>query len=383
MKLRIEKDALADAVTWVARTLPSSPPNPVLAGMLIETDADGTLQLSGFDQSVSARARISADVSDPGQVVVFGRLLNDIVKSLPNRPVDITTDGNRVEVMCGSGRFAMQTMPIEDYPALPVFPATLGNVAGSDFTNAVAQVAVAAATAKPSQSAPSQMVTLLGINMMIEGDRMTLMATDRYRLAVATLPWRPETPDLQTTTLVQARTLSDIAKSLGAVGDIELARADAGSDVIGLAAGGRKTTVLLIEGKYPAVLGLFPTEHSGSTVVNTAELIEAVRRVSLVVPQSMGGGAVRLRFADSAIVLEAGAGEDAQATESVEAEVSGNEITIALNFTYLLDGLTKVPTENVQLTYTEANKPVTITGAGEHPQGEGYDFRYLVLPVKM
>ena len=129
MKFRVERDVLADAVAWTARALPLRPSAPVLAGLLIEAGsidgADG-LQLSTFDYETSARATLNADVSAEGRALVSGRLLADICRSLPNKPVDMAVDGAKVTLTCGSARFSLQTMPVEDYPALPSWPESRG-----------------------------------------------------------------------------------------------------------------------------------------------------------------------------------------------------------------------------------------------------------------
>ncbi len=379
MKFRVERDVLAEAVTWVARALPSNPSVPVLAGLLIKADTDGVLRLSSFDYEVSAKVEVSAEVSDPGTVLVSGRLLADISRSLPARPVDVSTDGSRVEIVCGASRFTLLTMPVDDYPALPEMPDAAGTVSGSEFAQAIGQVTVAA-------SRDDTRPVLTGVQTVIEGDRLTLMATDRYRLAVRTLPWNPADPGGSATALVRARTLSEVSKALGAVGDITLALpAHGAGELIGFEAGGRHTTSLLMDGEYPQVLGLFPSEHSGEATVNTTELVEAARRVSLVAGRH---AAIRLRFEDSSIVLEAGQGEDAQASEAVEADLSGEDIMLAFNPQFLLEGLAGVDAELTRMTFTQPTKPVVISAGGrdgdrDATTADRLGFRYLVLPVRL
>lgn len=125
MKFRVERDVLADAVAWTARSLPARPAVPVLAGLLLEA-GDGSLTLSSFDYEVSARVGIEADIEDAGRILVSGRLLADICRSLPNRPVEVSTDGAKVAVVCGSARFTLPTLPVEDYPSLPEMPTAAG-----------------------------------------------------------------------------------------------------------------------------------------------------------------------------------------------------------------------------------------------------------------
>ncbi|HWO59954.1 MAG TPA: DNA polymerase III subunit beta, partial [Umezawaea sp.] len=149
MKIRVERDGLADAVAWVARSLPSRPPVPVLGGVMLDAGSpDGapgdSLTVSGFDYEVSATVGVPATIADGGKTLVSGRLLADITKALPNHPVEISVDGSRMTITCGSAKFSLPTMPVEDYPALPNMPQLAGELAGEVFSEAVAQVAVAA-----------------------------------------------------------------------------------------------------------------------------------------------------------------------------------------------------------------------------------------------
>src|ERR1035437_2739837 len=215
MKFRVERDVLAEAVTWVARGLPSRPPVPVLAGVLIEADDEGTLTLSAFDYEVSAKITVASEVAEPGTVLVLGRLLADISRNLPNLPIDVVTEGNKVQLTCGPTPFSLLLMPADDYPNLPPVPALSGTIAGDVFTQAVAQVSIAA-------DRGDTLPILTGVRVEIEGDKITLLATDRYRLAMRELTWSPQATDFSHVALVPARTLSDTSKALGALGSIEI-----------------------------------------------------------------------------------------------------------------------------------------------------------------
>ena len=374
MKFRVERDALADAVTWAARALPSRPPVPVLAGMLLEADTGGVLRLSSFDYEVSARVELPAEVADAGTVLVSGRLLADISRALPGKPVDVATDASRVAVTCGSGRFTLLTMPVEEYPTLPSMPDPSGTVAGDVFTEAVGQVSIAA-------SRDETLPILTGIRVEVEGDRLTLMATDRYRLAVRTLPWRPATPGQSSVALVRARTLSEVAKALGAAGDVTVALTTGGAtEMIGFEAGGRRTTSLLVDGDYPKVRSLFPETSPTYAVVDASALIDAVKRVALVAERNTP---VRLSFADGTLTLEAGQGEDAQASEAVECSLDGEDISIAFNPQFLLDGLGALTQPLARLSFTQPRKPAVISGQAEHGGTDDDSYRYLIMPVRI
>ncbi len=374
MKFRVERDVMAEAVSWTARALPSRPPVPVLAGLLLEADAEGILRLSSFDYEVSARVEVAAEVMDVGTVLVSGRLLADICRSLPAKPVDVATDGSRVSLTCGASRFTLLTMPVDEYPTLPTIPEGSGVIPGDVLTQAVAQVTVAA-------SRDETLPILTGVRMEIEDETVTLLATDRYRLAMRTLTWRPANPGISSVALVRARTLSEVAKALGSAGDVSLALATGGStELIGFEAGGRRTTSLLVDGEYPKVRSLFPAESPTFAVVQTSLLIEAVRRVALVAERNTP---VRLTFTDGAITLEAGQGEDAQASEAVESSLVGEELSIAFNPQFLLDGLAALTTPFARLSFTLASKPAVITGQAEADGEDDGAYRYLLMPVRL
>lgn len=373
MRFRVDRDVLADAVTWTARSLPTRPPVPVLAGVRIEADTTGTVQLSSFDYEVSARAQLPADVSEPGTVLVSGRLLAEISRALPAKPVDVVLDGTKVQVTCGASRFTLLTMPVEDYPNLPVMPEVTGTVDGDELTHAVAQVSVAA-------SRDDTLPLLTGVRVEIEGERVTLLATDRYRLALREMTWKPASPDVAAVALVRARTLSDAAKSLGGAGSVSVALSDSGGvDLIGFEAGGRQTTSLLVDGDYPPVRRLFPDETPIHAIVHRQALAEAAKRVALVAERNTP---IRLSFSDGQVVLDAGQGDDAQASEALEASLVGDDISVAFNPHFLADGLGALDTTFVRMSFTHPNKPVEFTGQEKLDGEDRKDYRYLLVPIR-
>ena len=371
VKFRLERDVLADAVAWAARTLPSRPSMPMLAGLLIEAGPEG-LTLSSFDYEVSGRVAVAADVDEPGTVLVSGRLLADIARALPAAPVTVTSEGSRVEVRCGRSSFTLPTLPVEDYPSLPDMPGSTGTVGGSTLAAAVAQVAVAAGR-------DDTLPTLTGIRVEIADTQITLAATDRYRLAVREFAWSPELSGLDTNALVPARTLADTAKSLAHCDLVHLALAasGAGDGLIGFEGDGRRTTSRLLDGEFPKYRALLPSESASTATVETAALVDAVKRVALVAERNTP---VRLMFSGGEVELRAGAGDEAQATEAVECVIDGDAIEIAFNPQYLLDGLGALDDSSTTLSFTTSTRPAVLTGGSV----EGTpDYRYLLMPVRL
>lgn len=375
MKFRLERDVLADAVAWAARTLPTRPTVPVLAGLRIDA-AEKEITFSSFDYEVSGRVTVGADVADEGTVLVPGRMLADIAKALPNKSVEFTIDSSKAVITCGSARFTLHTLPVEEYPELPALPEASGTVDGSVFADAVAQVAVATGR-------DDMLPTLTGIRVEIEGEKVVLGGTDRYRMAIRELTWNPARTDVSAVALVPARMLVDAAKTLAPAGEVTIALGGTEpATLIGVAAGGRHTTSRLIDGEWvPNYQRIFPSETATVARVEISSLIESVKRVALVAERNTP---VRLAFGDSQVVLEAGSGDDAQASEALQAEIDGPAITTGFNPQYLLDGLSALGTTFAHLSFTDTPmKPVIVQGVDSleaEPTGE---YRYLAMPIRL
>ncbi|MGQ0839980.1 DNA polymerase III subunit beta [Actinokineospora sp.] len=375
MKIRVERDGLADAVAWVARSLPSRPPVPVLGGVLLDAgSADGTdgLTVSGFDYEVSATVCIPATVADGGRTLVSGRLLADITKSLPAQPVEFSVDGSRVAITCGNAKFSLPTMPVEDYPQLPAMPQHAGELAGEVFGQAVSQVAVAAGK-------DDTLPMLTGVRVEIAGDKLTLVATDRFRLAMREFEWKPSGDVDDAAVLVPARTLAEAAKALGSSGrTVELALSP-GDGLLGLSGSGRRTTSRLLDAEFPRYRQLLPSEQTSSAVIAVAPLVEAIKRVSLVAER---GTQVRLEFSDGGLRLSAGGDDEGSAEEELPVEFTGDPVTIAFNPGYLQDGLAALHVDRAELSFTTPNRPALIKPVGENGEvTPGY--LYLLMPVRL
>lgn len=373
MKLRVEHDVFADVVSWVARTIPSRPSLPVLAGMKIEADKDGTVALSSYDPDISSHAVVEAAVDEPGTILVHGRLLSDFARALPNKPIDMEIKGAKLEVVCGSSHISMQSMPLEDYPTLPPMPEVSGVVDGALWQETVSQVVTAA-------SSDDTLPLLVSVCIEIEGKTMSLMATDRYRLAVRDLQWEPSDADVSHRILVRASRLSDIAKSLGSVGKVELAIDNSGrAGMIGFSSASRHNIARLIDGDYPQVRNLFPSDVTGYAIIGRQEMLDAIKRARLVVEKN---SAVRLSFSEGQVVLEAGQGDNAQTSEALEATLHGEDIVMAFNPSFLQEGLGATSAPYVRLSFTNASKPAVLTAQSEIEGEDDQEFRLLLMPIR-
>jgi DNA polymerase-3 subunit beta len=379
MKFRVERDALADAVAWAARSLASRPTLPVLAGLLLRVDGD-QLSVSGFDLEASTEVEVEVTAGADGQALVSGRLLADITRALPPHPVDVTVDGSRLTITCGSARFSLPTMPVDDYPKLPVMPGTAGTVNGAEFAAAVAQVAIAAGR-------DDTLPMLTGVRLEIDGDKLTLAATDRYRLAVRELGWSPADPTAaEAQVLVPARTLADAAKSLAHSETLTIALSGGGAaggtgeGIIGFSGttNGRasRATTRLLDATFPPYRSLLPSEWASAAEVPVPGLVEAVRRVALVTDRN---APVRLEFSEGTVALTAGGDDEGRAEEQLEVTFDGEPITTAFNPQFLLDGLGALSTGTARMQFTSSTKPVVLRPEAS----DGADYTYLIMPVRL
>ncbi|MCW2497866.1 DNA polymerase III subunit beta, partial [Jatrophihabitans sp.] len=285
-------------------------------------------------------------------------------------------DGARLTISCGSARFTLPTMPVEDYPKLPVMPTTAGTVAGAEFATAVSQVAIAAGR-------DDTLPMLTGVRLEIDGSRMTLAATDRYRLAVRELEWTPENPSAEPVqVLVPARTLADAAKSLSHSDTmtISLSSGGSGEGIIGFTGttNGRasRATTRLLDATFPAYRSLLPNEWSSSAEITVSPLVEAVKRVALVADRNTP---VRLEFGDGGLGLSAGGEDEGRAEEQLEVAYDGDSITTAFNPQFLLDGLGALSSATARLLFTSPNKPVVLRPEAS----EGTEYTYVMMPVRL
>jgi len=415
MKFTVDRDALADAVGWVARALPARPVVPVLTGLLLSAVFDDTGQdknagqhgsgfliLSCFDYEVSARVRLRAEVAEPGTVLVPGRLLGEIVRSLPSHPVSFGDDPDGVSVTCGDAAFLLTPMPLADYPELPELPRLAGTADGGLLAHAIAQVT-------PAASRDDTLPMLTAVNLELDGATMTLAATDRYRLAVRELAWHPAPgsgDQGKTAFLVPARTLSDAARMMIHGTEVRImvrqpagqadrdGQADpaAAEAMIGFEAGERRLTTRLLAGEFVRYRSRFPGEFDCAADLPAEAFAEAVRRVALVAER---GTPVQLTFAPDRVTIGAATQGQARARETVAAAFAGGDPAIAFSPQYLLDGIVAAAETHhgaphaadgdaaparVRIRFTSPAKPAVISPV---PGTGNDDFRYLVVPQRV
>jgi DNA polymerase-3 subunit beta len=372
MKFVVERDSLVDAVNWVSKSISNRPITTALLGIVI--DASEEVTLSGSDLETSAKAKFKAEVSQKGKVLVPGRLLAEISRSLPAKPISFILEGSRVLVSAGSAKFTLPTLPLSEYPTLPELPAASGSLNSDSFATAVNQVAVAAGK---DDSLP----TLTGVFVEINKNQITLAATDRYRLAVKELTWSAQDANIETTSLLRARTLADAAKSLIGSSQVTIALAPTTTNekLVGFISEGKTMTSRVLDGSFPPFRHLLPNESTADAIIEVAPFLDSVRRVALVTDKTVP---LRLNFSNNTLQLEAGTGDEAQASEKLDINYKGEDINIAFNPTFLTDGLTAINTAFVHISFTGANKPAVLTGQTEAGSAPITNYKYLLMPMR-
>lgn len=368
MRFQVGRDVFADAVAWTARVLPARPAVPVLSGLLLEAGGEGgaELRVSAFDYDVSARAAIEADVAEPGRVLIPGKLLAEIGRSLPGEMVEIVSDGSEAVLTCGSAEFGLLTMPVDDFPSLPPIPARIGTVGGGVFATAVGQVA-------PAASRDETLPMLTGIRVDITGEAMTMAATDRYRIAAREFAWQPADPVMSGAAVVPARVLVDVARTLRG-GEVTVSLGDG---VAGFESVGRSTTVRLLDEQFIDYRGRLTDDWSIRADVRVGSFIDAIKRVALVAERNTP---VRLTFSEGQVLIQAGGGDIGRGAEVLDATLVGDDIQIAFQPHFLLDGLAGVETEFARINMESPTRPALITGV---PGDATPDFRYLVMSLRL
>ncbi|OKL50678.1 DNA polymerase III subunit beta [Boudabousia marimammalium] len=375
MEFTVQRDVIAEAVSWAARVVPPRPSIPILSGVHLQASEE-TLTISAFDYENSTKSEVPAEVNQPGDILVSGRLLSEIVKVLPHQNVTMKLEDSKVLLTCGATRFTLATMPVDEYPKLPQFPVLSGHIDADKLATAVNQVSIAA-------SRDETLPLLTAIQVDIDGPKMTLMATDRYRLAMREILWHPQDMKMKANALVRAKVLSDVAKTMTSTGEVSLALSDAtvpgAARIIGFTAGDRSTTSNQMDGDYPPVRRLFPESTPIYAVVNRQELLEATRRMKLAAERNTP---VRLQFSDGTLSLQASQGDDVQGADALPATIVGENIQTAFNPTYLTEGLSVLTTEYVRMSFTHPSKPAVLTGQETVDGEEDLDFRYLLMPIR-
>lgn len=370
MRFTCNSDQFGAAVALAARHVSARPAVPILAGMVLEA-GDDRVRASGYDYEASVSVDVPATVTWPGQALVPGRMFAEVVNSLGAGELSVAVSAQAAELTAEAAEFTLPTLPIADYPARLPQPAEIGRVDGRALATAIGQVSRAAAR-------DDALPVYAAVLVEMQPDRLRLTSTDRFRVAVRELPWRPEDPDRLLSALLPGRLLADLGATLRNAGEVCLHSGD-GVPVLGLSGPGWSAVLRTLDGACPRVHTLFDSTFAATAQFGVHALRSAVRQVALV---SDVYSAVVLRFAPDEITVSAGADELTCGWARLPARVEGAVGALAVNAGYLLDGLTGIETEVAQLSFNDGIRPALLTGSSDEPTSGG-EFRYLVMPRRL
>lgn len=392
LAFRVEKQVLVEAVNHASRTLQTNLAEPILRAITLTADEDSVV-CAGYDNEVSNQARFAAEVFQPGKIAVAGKLLDGITKNLPNQLVSCEVSNNQLKLTCGSSRFDIPLIPLENYPQLPKMPEVIGSVDLKEFQRAVTQVSSAAAS-----DANDTLPMLTGMQLAIDGSTIKLTATDRFRLTVRRMQWEPVDSNISTKILVPASKLVPV-KYLDATGGEPLQLALGSSDaeqrnlLFGYKYQDAETTMRLLDGDFPNVDPLIPAIHQSMAAVNINELSAACKRVTVV---SGSNDPIRLSFSTDVVKVSAQSSDSGHAEEAVACQYTSGpdapDFEIAFNPDYLKGGLSAIHTDRVVFGFNESSRPAIMIPEPEalpSANAEGLydspatDFVYLLMPVRL
>ena len=363
MKFRCEREALAEALATAGRAATGrTGALPVLSGLRLEL-AGNQLTVTGTDLDLTIQLVVEVGGERDGGTVLPARLVADIVRSLGAGKVDVSADGDDVSISNGRSQFAVRPLSIDDYPKLASPVNSSVTLPAAQFGDALRQVVRAA-------SADEARPILTGVLMTAEADGLRMVATDSYRLAVRDLAGQQVLAADQRV-LVPGRALTELQRLVGAGDDVTMRLGDRDAT---FEVGSTRLTTRLIEGEFPNYRQLIPASHPNTLTVEREPLLEAIRRVKILardatpVRLQMGGDTLRL----TAITQDVG-----NASEELDAQYAGSELTVAFNPDYLASGIEACNGDSVTLNTLDALKPAVVRGVGND------DYLYLLMPVRV
>ena len=367
MKLSVTRDSLSGALQLVGRAVSSRGTLPSLGGILLIA-ADGKLTLRATDMELAlTRVLDDVNVEADGTVLLPGRLFSDVVRSLPpgEVTVELRPEQRDVEIASGAARFHLRTLPAEDFPRLPEVDGETVKLPGAPLAATIDLVARAA-------SRDEVRPILTGVLLQAEGNRLTMVATDSYRLSV-------KHTELETAVAqpleanVPARALRELARIVSAEGAEEVEIALPRNQVVFRAAG-IVLSSRLIEGQFPSWRQLVPESFEHEVRLPREEFLEIARRISQLAQRN---APLRLAFAEGELTVAAETPDIGDASEAMPAPYSGEPLEIAFNPQFLVEGIESVGAEELAVQLSSPLRPGLLRPV------DGEDFSYLVMPIRL
>lgn len=362
MKFRCERDVLVDALGAAGRASTTRNVLPVLSGVRLALEGDA-LQITGSDLELTITVSIEVSGAGDGVVVLPAKLAADIVRHFEPGAIVVDATGDRPRVSGGRSEFFLNAMPADEYPSRPESVGESVTLDAGDLAEGLRQVVKAASR---DDSRP----VLTGVLMTAEDEGLRLVSTDSYRLAVRDLPDAAVLRPGQKV-LVPSRALDEVARILDSDSRVTLVL---GENDVTFELGGLHVSTQLIQGDFPDYRKLIPTTRPPALVIGRQALMDALRRVKLMAAEHTP---VRLTMQPGLIELRTVNTDLGEAVEELDAKYDGEELVVAFNPEYLLNGLEVTPGDEVSLESTDASKPAMLRGV------DSGDFLYLLMPVRV
>ena len=373
MRFTSDSAPLGRSAAFAARhTAGNATPIPALSGLRLTAD-DDTIRMTGYDYEASSTVVVEAQVDEAGELLLPGRVFAEIVHALPPGRVDVRTIDGLVEIAAGSSEFTLPTLPLADYPDLPEPPEPIGVLDAGPFARAVAQMSRIALR-------EDVVPVLSGALVEFGEESVVLTASDRFRIAIRELPWKPTGADVPSRAVVPARLFADAAKSLGSSDLLTVGVRAGGESLLSIGTDHRLTTMRLLDDTYPALRTRVPTDFVGAVTVGVEEFRAALRRVCIVADRF---SAVILTIGTDEIVVGAAGDVDTRGRERLPARLDGDGTTVAFNAGYLLDGLDGLESPFAHLAFNEGLRPALLTGRDSLDGASRDDVLYVAMPRRL
>jgi len=367
MKLSVPRASLQSTLQLVSRVVSTRTTLPSLAGILIHAE-DGAVTFRATDMELGLSRKLDgAEVESPGTALLPGRLLADVARNLPEGAVVLEhrADQGDVELTAGQARFHFRTLPVDDFPRLPAFEDGGVKLPAGTLAEAIAKVARAA-------SRDEVRPILTGVLVQAEGNRLTLVATDSYRLSVKHSELEAPVAE-QLDANVPARALHELERAIASEGPDEVEIAMPRNQVV-FRAGAVVLSSRLIEGQFPSWRQLIPESFEHEVRLPRAELLEVARRIGQLAQRN---APIRLAFTEGELTVAAETPDVGDASESLPAPFNGEPMEIAFNPQFLIDGIDSVDGDELALQLSSPLRPGLLRPVGRE------DFSYLAMPIRL
>ncbi len=376
MKFSCAQTEFNSQFSLVSRAVPSRPSKPVLGNVLATADADAqTVTLVGFDETLGIQTTFAAQVDESGSLTLPAKLLGDIVSRLPNEDIDISEDDDEpmITLSCSAGRYQVRGLSAEDYPNLPELESTeIVKISADALVEGLRGALFATSSDETKQ-------VLTGVHLTASEESLEFAATDGHRLAVVNTidDTGVSTPNLEMKVTIPNKALRELERILQAYPSSEPVAFQLDDTQAVFDLGRQRITTRLLEGQYPNYKQLIPSQFERQLTLDRKQFVSSLERIAVIADQRNNIVKLSISNAQQSLALSVEAQEVGSGLENLPAQVTGDDLEIAFNVRYLLEGLKALPTSEIQIQCNTATSPSVLTPLG------GTKMTYLVMPVQI